>query len=227
MKNTTKTIVCGLAAFALYACSGDNTASPEHTSTESSQMVNENGSKQIRLEPSEEAAYIESILEGEPISNMISVDPMECIDDGGIDICPPYRVKLQSGTLLHAWGGISETIYCESASDTISLDVFLHNNTITKRWINPLFTADDDGKEAFRNSCTREGGRISEDTESSIACELTLEPLNTDKEYTAPPEGEISLEFSFHYYDPSWEVFASKTIEYCEIQPQIEPVADK
>ena len=82
-------------------------------------------------------------------------------------------------------------------------------------------------EEAFRNSCTREGGRISEDTESSIACELTLEPLNTDKEYTAPPEGEISLEFSFHYYDPSWEVFASKTIEYCEIQPQIEPVADK
>ena len=228
MKTTTKTIICGLAAFALYACSGDNTASSELIGTASTQAGNDKGVQQISLGPSEEAAYIETILKGKPISNMIAVDPPSCVNDtDGVEWCPPYRVKLQSGTLLHAWGGISETIYCESASDTISLDVFLHNNTITKRWINPLFTADDDGKEAFRNSCTREGGRISEDTESSIACELTLEPLNTDKEYTAPPEGEISLEFSFHYYDPSWEVFASKTIEYCEIQPQIEPVADK
>lgn len=222
MKTTTKTIICGIAAFALYACSGDNTASPEN-GTASTPTGNDKGVWQISLEPSEEAAYIESILEGEPISNMISVDPMECIDDdGGIDICPPYRVKMQSGTVLHVWDGFFEAIYCEGASDTISLSVFLHHNTITKRWINPLFTEDDEGKEAFRDSCISEGGRITEDTESTIACELTLKPLNTDKEYTPPPEGEISLEFSFHYNDPSWETFAAKTIWACRIPAVIE-----
>jgi len=222
MKTTTKTIICGIAAFALYACSGDNTASPEN-GTASTPTGNDKGVWQISLEPSEEAAYIESILEGEPISNMISVDPMECIDDtGGIDLCPPYRVKMQSGTVLHVWDGFFEAIYCEGASDTISLSVFLHHNTITKRWINPLFTEDDEGKEAFRDSCISEGGRITEDTESTIACELTLKPLNTDKEYTPPPEGEISLEFSFHYNDPSWETFAAKTIWACRIPAVIE-----
>ena len=222
MKTTTKTIICGIAAFALYACSGDNTASPEN-GTASTPTGNDKGVWQISLEPSEEAAYIESILEGEPISNMISVDPMECIDDtGGIDLCPPYRVKMQSGTVLHVWDGFFEAIYCEGASDTISLSVFLHHNTITKRWINPLFTEDDEGKEAFRDSCISEGGKILEDTESKIECELTLEALNTDEEYTPPPEGEISLEFSFHYNDPSWETFAAKTIWACRIPAVIE-----
>lgn len=223
MNTTTKTIICGLAAFALYACSGDNSTSPEHTGTASTQTGIEKGVQQISLGPSEEDAYIETILEGKPITNMIAVDPPLCVNDtDGVEWCPPYRVKLQSGTLLHAWGGISETIYCERASDTISLDVFLHNNTITKRWINPLFTAFDEAKEEFRDSCASEGGRITEDTESTIACELTLEPLNTDKEYTPPPEGEISLEFSFHYYDPNWKEFASKTIWACRISPVYE-----
>lgn len=223
MNTTTKTIICGLAAFALYACSGDNSTSPKHTGTASTQTGIEKGVQQISLGPSEEDAYIETILEGKPITNMIAVDPPLCVNDtDGVEWCPPYRVKLQSGTLLHAWGGISETIYCERASDTISLDVFLHNNTITKRWINPLFTAFDEAKEEFRDSCASEGGRITEDTESTIACELTLEPLNTDKEYTPPPEGEISLEFSFHYYDPNWKEFASKTIWACRISPVYE-----
>ena len=223
MKTTIKTIICGLAAFALYACSSDNTTSPETSGTANNQAGNDKGVQQISLGPSEEDAYIETILEGKPITNMIAVDPPLCVNDtDGVEWCPPYRVKLQSGTLLHAWGGISETIYCERASDTISLDVFLHNNTITKRWINPLFTAFDEAKEEFRDSCASEGGRITEDTESTIACELTLEPLNTDKEYTPPPEGEISLEFSFHYYDPNWETFASKTIWACRIPPAYE-----
>lgn len=223
MNTTTKTIICGLAAFALYACSGDNSTSPEHTGTASTQTGIEKGVQQISLGPSEEDAYIETILEGKPITNMIAVDPPLCVNDtDGVEWCPPYRVKLQSGTLLHAWGGISETIYCERASDTISLDVLLHNNTITKRWINPLFTAFDEAKQEFRDSCASEGGRITEDTESTIACELTLKPLNTDKEYTPPPEGEISLEFSFHYKDPNWETFASKTIWACRIPAVIE-----
>ena len=226
MKTTTKTIICGIAAFALYACSSDNTASPEN-GTASTPTLNDKGVWQISLEPSEEAAYIETILEGEPISNMIAVDPMECIDDdGGIDICPPYRVKMQSGTVLHVWDGFFEAIYCEGASDTISLSVFLHHNTITKRWINPLFTEDDEGKEAFRDSCISEGGKILEDTESKIECELTLEALNTDEEYTPPPEGEVSLYFSFHYKDPNWKEFATRAIEYCRIQPVIEPKLD-
>ena len=226
MKTTTKTIICGIAAFALYACSSDNTASPEN-GTASTPTLNDKGVWQISLEPSEEDAYIETILEGKPITNMIAVDPPLCVNDtDGVEWCPPYRVKLQSGTLLHAWGGISETIYCERASDTISLDVFLHNNTITKRWINPLFTAFDEAKEEFRDSCASEGGKISEDTESHIACELTLEALNTDEEYTPPPEGELSLYFSFHYRDPNWKVFASKVIESCRIQPVIEPKLD-
>lgn len=223
MKTTIKTIICGLAAFALYACSSDNTTSPETSGTANNQAGNDKGVQQISLGPSEEDAYIETILEGKPITNMIAVDPPLCVNDtDGVEWCPPYRVKLQSGTLLHAWGGISETIYCERASDTISLDVLLHNNTITKRWINPLFTAFDEAKQEFRDSCASEGGRISEDTESTIECELTLEPLNTDKEYTPPPEGEISLEFSFHYYDPNWKTFASKTIWACRIPAVIE-----
>lgn len=226
MKTTTKTIICGIAAFALYACSGDNTASPEN-GTASTPTGNDKGVWQISLEPSEEAAYIETILEGEPISNMIAVDPPECINDtGGIDLCPPYRVKMQSGTVLHVWDGIFEAIYCERASDTISLSVLLHHNTIIKRWINPLFTADDEGKEAFRDSCISEGGKILEDTESKIECELTLEALNTDEEYTPPPEGEVSLYFSFHYKDPNWKEFATRAIEYCRIQPVIEPKSE-
>lgn len=223
MKTTIKTIICGLAAFALYACSSDNTTSPETSGTASTQTGIDKGVQQISLGPSEEDAYIETILEGKPITNMIAVDPPLCVNDtDGVEWCPPYRVKLQSGTLLHAWGGISETIYCERASDTISLNVFLHNNTITKRWINPLFTAFDEAKQEFRDSCASESGRITEDTESTIACELTLEPLNTDKEYTPPPEGEISLEFSFHYKDPNWKEFASKTIWACRIPAVIE-----
>ena len=223
MKTLTKTIICGIAAFALYACSSDNSTSPEHTGTATTQTGIDKGAQQVSLGPSEEDAYIETILEGKPISNMIAVDPPLCVNDtDGVEWCPPYRVKMESGTLLHAWGGISETIYCERASDTISLDVFLHNNTITKRWINPLFTAFDEAKQEFRDSCASEGGRITEDTESTIACELTLKPLNTDKEYTPPPEGEISLEFSFHYNDPSWETFATKTIWACRIPAVIE-----
>ena len=223
MKTTIKTIACAVATLALFACGNDNSASPETTGTANNQVGIDKGLQRISLGPSEEAAYIETILEGKPITNMIAVDPPLCVNDtDGVEWCPPYRVKLQSGTLLHAWGGISETIYCERASDTISLDVFLHNNTITKRWINPLFTAFDEAKEEFRDSCASEGGRITEDTESTIACALTLEPLNTDKEYTPPPEGEISLEFSFHYYDPSWETFAAKTIWACTISPVYE-----
>jgi hypothetical protein len=75
MKTTIKTIICGLAAFALYACSSDNTTSPETSGTANNQAGNDKGVQQISLEPSEEDAYIEAILEGEPISNMIMVDP--------------------------------------------------------------------------------------------------------------------------------------------------------
>ena len=223
MKTTIKTIACAVATLALFACGNDNSASPETTGTANNQVGNDKGLQRISLGPSEEDAYIETILEGHPISNMIMVDPPLCVNDtDGVEWCPPYRVQLQSGTLLHAWGGISEAIYCETASDTISLNVFLHNNTIIKRWNNPLFTAFDEAKEAFRDSCTSEGGRISEDTESTIECEITLKPLNTDKEYTPPPEGEISLEFSFHYQDPNWKEFASKTIWACTISPVYE-----
>ena len=133
MKTLTKTIICGLAAFALYACSSDNSTSPEHTGTATTQTGIDKGAQQVSLGPSEEDAYIETILEGKPISNMIAVDPPLCVNDtDGVEWCPPYRVKTESGTLLHAWGGISETIYCERASDTISLDVFLHNNRIRR-----------------------------------------------------------------------------------------------
>ena len=77
MKTTTKTIICGLAAFALYACSGDNTASSELIGTASTQAGNDKGVQQISLGPSEETAYIETILKGKPISNMIAVDPLQ------------------------------------------------------------------------------------------------------------------------------------------------------
>ena len=221
MNTITKTIACGLAAFALYACSGESTTAPEQR-IGSTNAQKDNGASIISLAPSEEDAYIETVLEGEPISNMIMVEPPMCVDDtGGVEWCPPFRVKMPSGTVLHVWDGLFETIYCERASDTISLNVFLHHNTIIKRWTNPLFTAGDEGKEAFRDSCTSEGGKILEDTESIIECELTLEPLNTDKEYTPPPEGEISLEFSFHYRDPNWRLFATKAIEPCRIAPAL------
>ena len=122
MKTTIKTIACGIAALALFACGNDNSASPETTGTANNQVGNDKGLQRISLGSSEEDAYIETILKGHPISNMIMVDPPLCVNDtDGVEWCPPYRVQLQSGTLLHAWDGISEAIYCETASDTISL----------------------------------------------------------------------------------------------------------
>ena len=234
MKTTTKTIICGLAAFALYACSSDNTASPDTTNTEKTAVENgsEDGTKQIRLEPSVDEAYLESILNGESIDNMVSVDPPICPDETTDDPddyywCPPYRVQLETGTVFHRWDGLGEVIFCETEQDTMWYSVYLNHNIITKKWHNPQFLPDDVNKAEFRDSCITEGGKITEDTEDQIICEFTIKPFNTDKEYTPPPEGELSMEFLFVYENLNWKLFATKAIEPCRIHPQIEPVADK
>ena len=226
MKTTTKTIICGLTALALYACSSDNTTSPETADTGKTAIEKggEDGIRQIRLEPSEQEAYIDGILEGEVLSNMIIVDPPIC---GIYDpeepedcwCCQPYRVQLESGKIYHHWDGLNEKIFCETEQDTIWYSVTLHNNTITKKWQNPYFSAEISNKTAFRDSCIAEGGNFTEENDSLLVCELTLEPVNTDKEYTPPPEDVLSLEFSFHYDDPNWTQFATGTIANCRITP--------
>ena len=229
MNTTTKTIVCGLAAFALYACSSDNTASPENSVLDKSEKKT---AQQIIPNSTSVSAEVESnltsILNGRPITNHIAID-FFCHNDEEdaygfmFDCGPASTIQLETGTVYHLWDGIQDIISCQTELDTTSYSVQLYHNTITKRWHDPLFTIDNERKEAFRDSCIAEGGNFTEESEDRIACELTLEPLNTDEEYTPPPEGELDWDFFFNYYDPNWEVFASKVIEPCRIRPVINP----
>ena len=165
----------------------------------------------------DDEAYVEGLLDGESISNGIIVDYW-CFEEDGPCMWP-NRAKMESGTVFGNFTGISNGIVCETELDTASYHIWLKGDTVTKDWHNPWFAANAWGKEAFRDSCEAEGGQITEDSEDLITCKLRIKPLNTDEEYTPPPEGELSMEFLFIYEDPYWRLFATQTIENCRIRP--------
>ena len=74
MKNAIKTIVCGFAAIALFACSSDNASAPEQAV---SQASGNNEEQRARVNPTDETDSIpESWLEGYTLSKMIMVAMM-------------------------------------------------------------------------------------------------------------------------------------------------------
>ena len=73
MKNAIKTIVCGFAAIALFACSSDNASAPEQAVSQTS--GNNEEQQHARVNPTDETDSIpESWLEGYSLSKMIMVD---------------------------------------------------------------------------------------------------------------------------------------------------------
>ena len=55
MNNITKTIVCGLSALALYACSSDNASAPEQTVSQA--PGNNVEQRHVRIDPPDEKAF--------------------------------------------------------------------------------------------------------------------------------------------------------------------------
>ena len=103
--------IIGIAALTLAACSSGNSVAPE-----TSGVISQNeSSKQIRLEPAdstykqpiiavsaETEETLESWLNGNPISNGITVDNW-CYPENPEDPlwCLPYRIRLESGTVAN------------------------------------------------------------------------------------------------------------------------------
>ena len=239
-KSITGAITIAVTAFALAACSSSNSAAPEASVA----LSPDNSSKQTRLEPSDEStdsaptpptvtvsakdeATLESWLNGNPISNGITVDNW-CYPENPEDPlwCLPYRIRLESGTVANVYGGSANVIMCETETDTISYSVHLHNNIITKKWTNPLFDTEAfrQSKTQFKQSCKAEFGDITEETETKIACDIKIEPIPSPKDSSNQSPRYFLPHLSYNYEDPSWTNFATKTVERCRIRPQIEPV---
>ena len=240
MKNITKSItgtIVGAAALMLAACSSSPSTAPEASAT----IGQEDSSKQIRLE-SKDSTYtppviavsaeteetLESWLNGNPISNGITVDNW-CYPENPDDPlwCYPARLQLESGTVANAYGGSVNVIMCETETDTISYGVHLHSNIITKTWTNPLFNTEmhAQSKLQFKESCKAENGDITEDTEHKIACDIKIEPIPSEDAPTEDSRRYYRTHYFYNYIDPSWTNFATKTVERCRIRPQIEPTA--
>lgn len=239
MKNITKSItgtIVGAAALMLAACSSSPSTAPEASVA----VGQENSSKQIRLE-SKDSTYtppviavsaeteetLESWLNGNPISNGITVDNW-CYPENPDDPfwCLPTRIQLENGTVANAYGGSVNVIMCETETDTISYGVHLHSNIITKTWTNPLFNTEmhAQSKSQFKESCKAEGGDITEDEENKIACDIKIEPIPSEDAPTEDSRRYYRTHYFYNYEDPSWTNFATKTVERCRIRPQIEPI---
>ena len=242
MKNTTITksiagaIIGITAVLTLAACSSGNSVAPEASVA----ITKNESSKQIRLEPAdstykqpiiavsaETEETLESWLNGNPISNGITVDNW-CYPENPEDPlwCLPYRIRLESGTVANVYGGSANVIMCETETDTISYSVHLHNNIITKKWTNPLFDTEAfrQSKTQFKQSCKAEFGDITEETETKIACDIKIEPIPSPKDSSNQSPRYFLPHISYNYEDPSWTNFATKTVKRCRIHPQIEPV---
>ena len=240
MKNITKSItgtIVGAAALMLAACSSSPSTAPEASAA----IGQEDSSKQIRLE-SKDSTYtppviavsaeteetLESWLNGNPISNGITVDNW-CYPENPDDPfwCLPARIQLENGTAFDFYNGNSDVIACETYQDTIFYSVYLHNNTIRKKWTNPLFNTEmhAQSKLQFKESCKAEGGDITEDTENTIACNIVVQPSPSHDNGSANSRQYFTIHYTYNYIDSYWNQFATKTIEACRIRPQIEPIA--
>ena len=193
MKNITKSItgtIVGAAALALAACSSSPSTAPEASITKTSSGSN----AQVRINPTDsisatptvivsadDEATLESWLNGNPISNDIIVDYW-CAENPDYPEnplwCLPNRIQLENGTAFDFYNGNSDVIACETYQDTIFYSVYLHNNTIRKKWTNPWFNTEmfAQSKTQFKESCKAEFGDITEDTENTIACNIVVQP---------------------------------------------------
>ena len=241
MKNITKsitgTIVGAAAALALAACSSSPSTAPEASITKTSRGSN----AQVRINPTDsisatptvivsadDEATLESWLNGNPISNGITVDNW-CYPENPDDPlwCLPNRIQLENGTAFDFYNGNSEVIACETYQDTIFYSVYLHNNTIRKKWTNPWFNTEmfAQSKTQFKESCKAEFGDITEDTENTIACDIVVQPSPSHDNGSANSRQYFTIHYTYNYIDSYWNQFATKTIEACRIRPQIEPIA--
>ena len=236
-KSITGTIV-GAVAFALAACSSDNSVAAETSTAQTSSGT----SAQVRIVPTDStqsksifavSAETEENLEiwlknNHPISNQITVDNW-CYPENPDDPlwCYPARLQLESGTVFNSYHGTFNGIVCETETDTISYGVHLNNDIITKRWINPWFNTEmyRESKTQFKEACKAEGGDITEDEENKIACDIKIEPFPTEDITTEESRQYYENHHFYHYLDPNWTDFATKAIEACRIRPQIEPTA--
>ena len=240
MKNITKSItgtIVGAVALTLAACSSSPSTAPEASAA----IGQEDSSKQIRLE-SKDSTYtppviavsaeteetLESWLNGNPISNGITVDNW-CYPENPDDPfwCLPARIQLENGTAFDFYNGNSDVIACETYQDTIFYSVYLHNNTIRKKWTNPWFNTEmfAQSKTQFKESCKAEFGDITEDTENTIACNIVVQPSPSHDNGSANSRQYFTIHYTYNYIDSYWNQFATKTIEACRIRPQIEPIA--
>ena len=217
IKSIAGVVTVAVTAFTLAACTSDPSTASESTVT-----------SPIIAVSAETEETLESWLNVNPISNNITVDNW-CYPENPDDPlwCIPNRLQLESGTVFNSYQGTFNGIACETATDTISYGVSLNSNTITKRWINPRFDTDmfSHSKTQFKESCKAEGGDITEDTPSSIACDIKIEPLPTEDGSTEESRKYYETHPFYNYIDPTWNEFATKAIEACRIRPQIEPIA--
>ena len=218
MKLLTKTIAYGIAAFALYACSNENTTAPEHPlpqahgSNENYQLVSGNL-------PDETKETLESWLQGNSLSKMIAVDHW-CVENPDYPDnqwwCLPPRIQLESGTVSKFYLGTSDRISCELAQDTLTYSghISSDDSTATKTLSRNLVNYISDIAEEFRDSCETEGGTFIENNEGAMECEVKLKPWDCE----TCPEGITPL-----YSDPNWRFFAQKAIEPCRTMPAKRP----
>ena len=212
MKPITKTIICGLAAFALFACSSDNTSAPEQIL---SQVPGNNAETQhIRIDTQDSTEEtLESWLEVRPLNENIAVDYW-CHPENPEDPmwCLPHRLQLESGKVLNFYGGRSDRITCELEQDTLSYSNYRSDSIVTKRLSRNLVSYIPDIAAEFKDSCETEGGTFVEENEGAMECEVKVEPCDGE----SCPVG-----ISPSYMDPNWRLFATKAIEPCRITPAL------
>lgn len=238
-KSITGTIIGAAVAFAFAACSSSPSTAPEATVAQTSSGPN----AQIHLTPSdstytppifsipaETEETLESWLNANPINNMIHVDYW-CAENPDYPEnplwCLPNRIQLENGTAFEFYNGNSDVIACETYQDTIFYSVYLHSNTITKKWTNPWFNTDfyTGAKDEFTRACKAENGDITEETERKITCDITIKPIQSPQDSSGRSPQYLLPHHNYNYEDSNWTVFATKTIEACRIRPQIEPTA--
>jgi hypothetical protein len=206
MRPITKTIICGLAAFAMYACSSENTTGPEQSLSTAS---NNNGNAQrIQIDlPDSTKETLESWLEVRPLNENIAVDYW-CHPENPEDPmwCLPHRLQLESGKVLNFYGGQSDRITCELEQDTLSYSTYRNDSIVTKRLSHNLVNSIPDVAAEFKDSCETEGGTFVEEKEGSMECEVKVEPCDGE----SCPVGIYPT-----YMDPNWRLFATKAIEPC------------
>jgi hypothetical protein len=219
MNNITKTIVCGLSALALYACSSDNASAPEQAL---SQAPGNNEEKQLaRIDPPDETDSIpESWLEGNTLTRAIVVDYW-CVDtpdhpDESL-WCLPHRVQLDGGTVTSMYWGTSDHISCELAEDTLTYSEYLSrdDSTVSKRLSRGMAKHVTDIEEIFRDSCEAEGGTFTEDNDGFLECVVKTKPWECE---------DCPVDLPRTYTDPNWRFFAELVTFPCSSIRQIEPI---